>query len=129
MPSLRCNFRAGVLVALCLGMGGVAHAAGDALRGAEIYKAECAECHSVREGRNKKGPSLFQVFNRPAAQLSGFVYSEALKNTGWVWDEERLRTYLDKPASKSNPGSKMKYDGLTEDKGLQDLLVYLQTLR
>lgn len=106
-----------------------AHAAGDAVRGTDVFKEECAECHSTKEGRNKKGPSLFQVMGRQAGQLPGFVFSEAMKNTGWTWDETRLRAYLDRPVSKSNPGGKMKYDGLRDEKALEDLLAYLQTVR
>jgi cytochrome c len=111
-----------------MAFGADSRAGGDEGRGADVYKAECAECHSVKEGRNKKGPSLFLVFNRRAAQVEGFAYSDALKNTGWHWDEARLRAYLDKPASKSNPGGKMKYDGLRDEQAMEDLLAYLQTL-
>lgn len=106
-----------------------AHAAGDPERGLVVFKSECAECHSVKEGRNKKGPSLFQAFGRPAAQSAGFAYSDALKNTGWVWDDAHLKAYLDKPVSKSNPGGKMKYDGLSDAHALEDVIAYLQTLR
>lgn len=119
---------AAAAAALCLGMG-AAHAAGDVVRGADVYKSECAECHSVKEGRNKKGPSLFQVLGRRAAQVPGFEYSEALKNTGWTWDTARLVAYLEKPVSKSNPGGKMKYDGLSDAKAMEDLLAYLQTVQ
>jgi cytochrome c len=118
------------LVALLLmGTVGVACAAADAARGVDVYKSECAECHSVKEGRNKKGPPLFQVVGRPVAQTAGFAFSDALKNTGWIWDDAHLRAYLDKPVSKSNPGGKMKYDGLRDPQALDDLLAYLQTLK
>lgn len=32
------------------------YAAGDAQHGADVFSEECGECHSVREGTNKKGP-------------------------------------------------------------------------
>jgi cytochrome c len=63
------------------------------------------------------------------AQTAGFAFSDALKSTGWIWDDAHLRAYLDKPASKSNPGGKMKYDGLRDPQALDDLLAYLQTLK
>lgn len=130
MPKSRFEWACRVLLACAAAAGGAAaHAGGDAARGAGVFKAECAECHSVKEGRHKKGPTLFQVVHRPAAQLPGFAYSDSLKSTGWIWDEPQLRAYLNKPASASNPGGKMKYEGLRDQQALEDLIAYLQTLR
>jgi cytochrome c len=114
-----------VATLLCVG---AAHA-GDAARGKDVFKAECAECHSARDGHHKKGPSLFAVIGRPAASIEGVSYSDALKKSGWVWRERELRAYLSKPVSQSNPGGKMKYDGLADTRALDDLIAYLQTLK
>lgn len=121
--------RLALAVVCAIGPFAAAHAAGDAVRGVDVFKSECAECHSPKEGRNKKGPSLFQVVGRQAGQLAGFAFSDAMKNTGWTWDEAHLKAYLDKPVSKSNPGGKMKFDGLSDEKALADVIAYLQTLR
>jgi cytochrome c len=99
--------------------------AGDASTGAAVFRAECAECHSMKEGRHKKGPSLHAIVGRPAASISGVEYSEALRVSGWRWDAATLRRYLSQPTSKANPGSKMKYEGLADAKALDDLLAYL----
>ncbi len=106
-----------------------AFAAGDAKRGASVFKSECTECHSAAQGRNKKGPSLFGVVGRKAAQVSDFDYSDALKATGWTWDPPTLRTYLSKPSRVANPGTKMKFDGLADARDLDDVLAYLQSLQ
>jgi len=102
--------------------------AGDAKAGADVFKSECAECHAVREGRNKKGPSLFGIVGRPSASVTDYAYSDALKSRQWTWTPEQLHTYLSQPAKTANPGTKMKYDGLTDAKQLDDLISYLQTL-
>ena len=104
-------------------------AAGDVARGENVFKTECAECHSPRDGKNKKGPSLFAVLGRKAGTVAGFEYSVALRDTGWMWDDERLRSYLSQPAKKANPGGKMKYDGVAEPKALSDLIAYLGSLK
>jgi cytochrome c len=104
-------------------------AAGDAKVGHKVFSAECSECHSVKEGLNKKGPSLFAVLGRKAADLPGVNYSESLRKTGWTWNEDTLRNYLSKPAKQANPGSKMKYDGLLDAQALQDLIAYLATVK
>lgn len=102
-------------------------AAGDAKLGSKVFSTECSECHSVKEGRNKKGPSLFAIVGRKAASLPDVEYSDSLRHTGWVWNEATLRNYLSKPAKQSNPGSKMKYDGLQDPQALEDLIEYLGT--
>lgn len=102
-------------------------AAGDPKLGVKVFSTECSECHSVKEGRNKKGPSLFAIVGRKAASLPDVKYSDALRQTGWIWDEATLRNYLSKPAKQANPGSKMKYDGLQDPQALEDLIEYLGT--
>jgi cytochrome c len=105
-----------------------AHAA-DAAAGSGVFKAECAECHSMRAGRNKKGPSLFGIVGRQAATLPDYAYSDALRSrSAWTWTPERLRSYLSRPARQANPGTKMKYDGLSDAGELDDLIIYLGTV-
>src|SRR5438309_1397730 len=108
--------RAAGVVLACAMVGGAqqAIAAGDAASGEAVFKAECAECHSLKQGRNKKGPALFAMMGRQAATQTGFEYSEQLRQTRWVWSEETLRRYLSQPTKTANPGTKMKYDGLTD---------------
>ncbi|NID05171.1 c-type cytochrome [Luteibacter jiangsuensis] len=102
--------------------------AGDASAGKDVFKTECAECHAVAEGRNKKGPSLFGIVGRKAGSVSDYDYSDALKHSPWTWTTEQLHTYLSQPAKKANPGTKMKYDGLDDAKDLDNLISYLETL-
>lgn len=103
-------------------------AAGDAQAGHDVFRSECAECHSPLPGRNKKGPSLFGIVGRHAGSMQGYHYSEALKTASWVWTPDVLRTYLSQSARKANPGTKMKYDGLNDSKQLDDLITFLGTL-
>jgi cytochrome c len=103
--------------------------AGDASAGSDVFKTECSECHSIKQGRNKKGPSLFGVVGRKAATIPDYGYSDALRSkTDWVWTPEQLHTYLSQPAKQADPGTKMKYDGLSDAKQLDDLISYLSTV-
>lgn len=104
-----------------------AHADGDAGRGAAVFATHCAECHSVREGKDKKGPSLYAVLGRPAAGKPGFAYSDAMKAAGITWTPEALDAYVKAPAQRV-PGGKMKYDGLPSAAERADLIAYLQSL-
>ena len=104
-----------------------AHAA-DATHGASVFDEECAECHSVKAGKNKKGPSLYAVVGRPAGSIPDFNYSDAMKASGITWSADRLSDYIAAPR-KTVPGGKMKYDGLDSDQARADLVAYLTTLR
>lgn len=111
------------LAALLLAAAAVAHA-GDAARGADVFATECSECHSVRAGKDKKGPSLFAVLGRRAAANPEFVYSDAMRASGLVWSAQQLDAYVGAP-KRVVPGGKMKYDGLADAGERADLLAYL----
>lgn len=102
--------------------------AADLRHGEDVFAQECAECHSVREGKNKKGPSLFAVAGRRAATVSDFAYSDAMRQAGIVWTPAALDAYLANPR-KAVPGGKMKYDGLADTHDREDLIAYLAGLK
>lgn len=113
-------------VALSLGLPAAAQAqtAGNAQHGSELFSTHCAECHSMKEGKDKKGPSLFGVAGKPAAQRPGFAYSDAMKASGITWTPDKLSDYLAAP-KQVVPGGKMKYDGLPSAADRADLIAYL----
>jgi cytochrome c len=98
----------------------------DAAKGAALFSTHCSECHSLREGKDKKGPSLFGIVDRKAGQREGFVYSDALRAGGIAWTTSQLSAYVADP-KKVIPGGKMKYDGLPNTAERQDLIAYLAT--
>lgn len=105
-----------------------ARAAADVDKGKDVFATECAECHSAREGKNKKGPSLFGVVGRKAATVADASYSDALKASGITWTPDRIDAYVTAP-KKLVPGGKMKYDGLASAAERAELLAYLATLK
>jgi len=121
----RATLRA--LAAALVAAAPLAQAAGDAAKGAAIFASDCAECHSAKEGKDKKGPTMFEVVGRTAGQKEGFIFSDALKASGLVWNAETLSGYLAGP-KKFVPGGKMKYDGLDSATARDDLIAYLATL-
>lgn len=102
--------------------------AGDADAGKDVFRSECSECHSIRAGRNKKGPSLAGIVGRHAGALPDYHYSDALERADWTWTPDKLRWYLSQPAKQANPGTKMKYDGLDDAEQRDDLIRFLATV-
>ena len=74
--------------------------AGDAVRGAEVFTAQCAACHLAKEGQSAPiGPQLYGVVGRRAGSWDGFKYTEAMKKSGFTWNRELLDKYLMNPYS------------------------------
>ncbi|WP_083225510.1 c-type cytochrome [Neptunicoccus sediminis] len=96
---------------------------GDAKKGKRVFN-KCKACHKLEAGKNGVGPSLAGVFNRPAGEVEGFRYSDAMINSGIVWTPENLTKYLHKPKD-FVPGTKMTFAGLKKDKDINNLLAYL----
>lgn len=97
--------------------------AADAAAGQAIFN-RCKICHSLEPGKNIVGPSLHGVIGRKAGTGDNFTYSEAMKSSGIVWDDETLEKYLRDPKAVV-PGGKMAFPGLKDDKQLADVLAYL----
>lgn len=101
--------------------------AGNAANGEKLF-VQCRICHSVEPGRNGLGPSLHDIVGRPAAQVAGFNFSPAMKDSGLTWDAATLSDYLRAPMRKV-PGTKMAYAGMANDQNRADLIAYLATLK
>jgi cytochrome c len=101
-----------------------ARAEGDPAKGEKVF-ARCKTCHEVAKEQNKVGPHLVGVMGRKAGAVEGFKYSDAMKNSGIVWDDAALAAYLKDPKG-SMPGNKMAFPGLKKDDELADVIAYLK---
>jgi cytochrome c len=98
--------------------------AADAAAGQAEF-SKCKICHTVESGgRNAVGPNLHGIFGRNAGTSDKFAYSEAMKKSGIVWDDETLAKYLRNPRG-FIPGNKMAVPGIKDDEQIANLLAYL----
>ena len=96
-------------------------------RGKRLY-VFCRACHATEEVKGSKiGPNLAGILNRPAASLEDSLYSDALKQQDFVWDEEKLDTWLLRPATLV-PGTSMAFVGLPQEANRAAIIAYLKTL-
>jgi cytochrome c len=113
---------------LLLLLQGCSPSATDAATGARVFK-QCASCHQV--GANARagfGPQLNGLFGRRAGTTPDFVYSEAMKRSGIVWDERTLSDYLHDP-DKRVPGTRMRFWGIGDRNEIAALTAYLRTFQ
>ena len=115
---------ASLLIAGALALAGQSALAQDAAKGEKLYK-KCKACHSLEAGKKKVGPSLHGVFGQTAGTVEGFKYSSAMKDSGIVWDEETLNTFLEKPKDMV-PKTRMAFPGLKKEQDRMDLIAYLK---
>jgi len=98
---------------------------GDAKKGAKIFKAKCAQCHTINAGgAAKQGPNLHGFYGRESGR-SSFPYSEANKTSGIIWSDKHLWEYLVNPKAYI-PGTKMVFAGIKKDTERADLIAYLK---
>jgi len=100
----------------------------DAEEGAKIFR-RCAACHSVEEGANRVGPSLYGVVGRKVASAENYRYSPAMQEfgaDGKVWTEELLDKYLTAP-QEVVPKTRMIFPGLPNAEDRANLIAYLKS--
>ena len=114
-----------IAAVLAVGLSQLAYPQAQPLRPASPFQS-CAACHSLEPGRNMTGPSLGELFGRKAGSLAGFLrYSDALKGSQVIWNEQTLDAWLKDPAA-FIPGNEMKVPGMKSDQARKDLIAYLK---
>lgn len=94
-------------------------------RGQRLFH-NCAPCHSLETNKNMTGPSLSGLWKRKAGTVQGFTrYSDALKSSGVIWNDQTLDSWLDDPQH-AVPGNTMTFRGVKDAQQRTDLLAYLK---
>jgi cytochrome c len=132
----RASTALGLLCALTIASGPAM--AADAAKGETIFKKRCVACHTIEEGKNKVGPSLFGVVGRKAGVAPKFKYSDSYVEAGQkglVWTPDKIVPYLEDPheymvkaAGDPKAKTKMVFKLKPEDER-QDVAAYLATVK
>ena len=99
---------------------------GDAEAGAKVYN-KCKACHVVDEEKNRVGPHLVGIIDRPVGIVEGFRYSKAMTEfgaDGKVWDVATMGAYLAAPRDLVK-GTKMAFPGLRKEEDIANVIAYL----
>lgn len=125
---MHTNFRTIVIsLAATAFLIGPSHA-GDAEKGAKVYK-KCVSCHMVgAKAKNRVGPQLNGIIGRDIASLDDYKYSKAMVKYAAaekVWSEENLGAYLANPR-KTVKGTRMAFAGLRKQKDVDNVIAYLK---
>lgn len=100
-------------------------AEGDAASGQAAFRV-CTACHSLEPNKNMTGPSLSGLWDRQAGGLKSFSrYSDAMKSSGIIWNENSLDPWLKNP-HEFIPENEMTFRGISDEKARSDLIAFLK---
>ena len=103
------------------------YASADAAAGEKLFR-QCKACHSVEDGKNGTGPTLFGVVDRAVGAVGGYSYSGNLVAVADTWSPENLSGFLENPKSFA-PGTKMTYKGLSDVEDRANLIAWLNGIK
>ncbi|HWG04088.1 MAG TPA: SCO family protein [Beijerinckiaceae bacterium] len=90
--------------------------------------APCAHCHEIGAGaRTMTGPPLTGIIGRKAASTPHYPYSEALRDSGIIWDETNLARFIADPQA-IVPGTRMIFGGLPQ-KDIDALVAFIASVK
>ena len=99
----------------------------DLAKARQQFVSSCGTCHTAEKGGpNRQGPNVYDIVGKPAAARDGFKFSEALKNSGFVWDEATLDRWIE-DAQAMRPGTIMAYRQRDAERR-KLVIAYLKTL-
>lgn len=88
---------------------------------------KCAVCHSLEEdGIARAGPSLEGLFGRKIGSYPGYIYSAALRNATFTWNEETVGKLFELGPNVFLPGTKMPLQKLPDAQARADLIAFLK---
>jgi cytochrome c len=95
--------------------------------GARLFRM-CMPCHAgEKNAPHRIGSNLWGIVGSRKAAHPDYRYSAALKAKGGTWSYRELAEYLHNPRTFA-PGTSMSFAGMTDNRKIADLLVYLRTL-
>ena len=95
--------------------------------GERQFARKCSLCHTLTsDGGNRAGPTLYKVFGRRAGTVPDYPYSDALKHSDIVWNEETIGLLFGLGPDHYTPGTKMPLQKIADPKKREALIAYLK---
>ncbi len=95
--------------------------------GERQFKRKCSICHTLTEGSARRaGPSLHNLFGRPAGALGDYSYSETLNRSDIVWSDDTIDALFALGPDHYIPGTKMPMQRIVKQEDRTDLINYLR---
>jgi cytochrome c len=91
------------------------------------FNNNCRTCHSVKQGDNRLGPSLHNVYGAKAGSSPDYPnYSQGLKSASVTWDDATLDKFIENP-DQVVPNNNMKpYKGISDETVRKQIIDFLK---
>ncbi len=89
---------------------------------------KCVACHSMESDQHMMGPSLHGLMGRKVGTAEGFVYSPAMEEADFTWNEETLSAFLGAPMQYL-PGTTMPFGGIKKQEQREALNCYIDSVQ
>ena len=91
-----------------------------------LFNNSCRTCHSVKQGDNRLGPSLYGIVGRKSAALTNYGYSYAMANADLTWDKATLDKFIANPEGVVRGNNMQPYGGMPSAADRAKLIAYLE---
>jgi ankyrin repeat protein len=100
--------------------------------GRELAGANCRVCHAIEAGdptpsAGDHGPPLIGIAGQQVARDASFEYSDALREFGGHWTDDRLYSFVLRPML-TVPGTLMGHQLVRKPDEIADIVAYLKSL-
>jgi cytochrome c len=90
------------------------------------FNNACRTCHTIREGDNRLGPSLYKIVGRKAGSEPNYGYSSAMKGSDIVWDRATLDRFIADPDQVVRGNNMKPYGGVAKPEERAKIISYLE---
>ncbi len=95
--------------------------------GERQFQRKCSICHTLGpDSQRRAGPTLYNLFGRPAGAVTDYPYSAILEGSDLIWSEETVDELFDIGPDHFIPGSKMPMQRITAQSDRDDLIAFLK---
>jgi len=92
------------------------------------FNNHCRTCHSVKEGDNRLGPSLHNIYGAKAGASSTYAnYSQGMKTSGVIWNEETLDKFIENPEQVVANNNMKPYKGIPDPAVRKQIIDFLKS--
>ncbi|MEO0360475.1 MAG: cytochrome c family protein [Pseudomonadota bacterium] len=100
-------------------------ASSSAQDGEAMFRERCSARHQLEEGRNRVGPSLFEIVGAPAGADEDVRNPPALQDPGLTWDLDALSAFLMDPRG-TVPDIRMSRRGMSDQDEVDAVIADIQ---
>jgi cytochrome c len=92
------------------------------------FNTHCRTCHSTKEGDNRLGPSLHNIYGSKAGASAGYSnYSQGLASSGITWDEANLNRFIENPDQVVASNNMKPYKGIGDEAVRKQIIEFLKS--